>query len=137
MSLPLRQSLTRHGYAGAIQYLPAAVLQTLRRQRDPVLSRLPSAHRDTYRSQGSLVNLGDHPEFAHLIGSSEVQALIQILGPASCCWLAGYLISNPPNGPALFWHQGWWGWDHPLSDTSRLDAMKTELIRMHDDVMRE
>jgi hypothetical protein len=30
----------------------------------------------------------------------------------------GYLISKPPGGPPLFWHQDWWGWDQDLSYTS-------------------
>ena len=31
---------------------------------------------------------------------------------------SGYLISKPAKSPPLFWHQDWWGWDHPSSYTS-------------------
>lgn len=116
----LSQSLSQDGYAVAKSVLPSDLLDTLRQQRDYVLAGLSQAHCEAYQSQGGLVNLGDYPEFSHLIGSAVLQKLIQGLGPASCCWLAGYLISKPPRSPALFWHQDWWGWDHPLSYTSRL-----------------
>ena len=116
----LSQSLSQDGYAVAKSVLASDLLDTLRQQRDYVPGGLSQAHREAYQPQGSLVNLGDYPEFSHLIGSAVLQKLIQGLGPASCCWLAGYLISKSPRSPALFWHQDWWGWDHPLSYTSRL-----------------
>ena len=31
----------------------------------------------------------------------------------------GLFISKPPGGPALFWHQDWWGWRHPISRSER------------------
>lgn len=115
-----RDSLSTQGYAVVKDYLSQPLLDTLRQQRDQVLAQLPAEHRDEYKSQGSLVNLGDHPEYSHLIASSELQELLQELGLAGNRWLAGYLISKPPKSPALFWHQDWWGWDHPLSYTPRL-----------------
>lgn len=30
-------------------------------------------------------------------------------------WISGYAIVKPPGTPALWWHQDWWCWDHPLS----------------------
>jgi hypothetical protein len=33
---------------------------------------------------------------------------------------SGYLISKPAKSPPLFWHQDWWGWDHPSSYTSTI-----------------
>jgi ectoine hydroxylase-related dioxygenase (phytanoyl-CoA dioxygenase family) len=31
--------------------------------------------------------------------------------------MSGYVISKPPQSPALFWHQDWWGWNDPSSYT--------------------
>ena len=118
-----RSDLARQGYVVVKKFLDQRLLETLCEQRDAILSQLPTEHRDEYKSQGSLVNLGDHPEFSHLIGSSSVHELITDLGPGDIRWLAGYLISKPPNSPALFWHQDWWGWDHPLSYSSRLPGI--------------
>lgn len=118
-----RNALATQGYTVIKDYLSTQLLDTLREQRDQILAKLPAEHRDEYKSQGSLVNLGDHPEYSHLIASSELQDLIKDIGPGNIRWLAGYLISKPPHSPALFWHQDWWGWDHPLSYTSRLPGL--------------
>jgi hypothetical protein len=115
-----RKALANQGFVVIRNSLSQKLLETLCEQRDTVLSQLPAEHRDEYKSQGSLVNLGDHPEFSHLIGSTVIQDLITDLGPADSRWLAGYLISKPPKSPALFWHQDWWGWDHPISYTGQL-----------------
>ena len=118
-----QRALAMQGYAVVKGFLSSSFLDTLRQQSNQVLGQLPPEHRDEYKSQGSLVNLGDHPEYSNLIGSTKIQNLINDLGPADSRWLAGYLISKPPNSPALFWHQDWWGWDHPISYTSRLTGL--------------
>ena len=118
-----RKSLAVQGYAVVKDLLSESFLDTLRKQCDGVLARLPPQHRDKYKSQGSLVNLGDHPDYSQLISSLELRELMRHLGFAGERWLAGYLISKPPNSPALFWHQDWWGWDHPMSYTSRTPGL--------------
>jgi hypothetical protein len=119
----LRQDLQQDGYTIAKDLLPNGLLTKLCQQRDEVLEALSPEHRETYRSQGSLVNMGDHPEFSHLIALPQFQSLIRDLGFTNSRWLAGYLISKPPRSPALFWHQDWWGWDHPLSYTPRMPGL--------------
>jgi hypothetical protein len=118
-----RKALVSQGFVVIRNFLDQGLLDTLCEQRNAVLSQLPAEHRGEYKSQGSLVNFGDHPEFSHLIGSSKIQDLITDLGPADSRWLAGYLISKPPKSPALFWHQDWWGWDHPISYTDHLPGL--------------
>lgn len=118
-----RESLSVHGYAVIRNYLDEDFLSTLREQCAHVLDLLPQQHRDEYKSQGSLVNFGDHPEFSRVIASSELRALLRELELRNSRWLAGYLISKPPHSPSLFWHQDWWGWDHPLSYTDHLPGL--------------
>lgn len=118
-----RETLNNQGFAVVKDYLSGSMLWALSVQSDGALSALAPEHRDEYRSQGSLVNLGDHPEFSHLITSVELLNLISGLGYRSCRWLAGYLISKPANSPALFWHQDWWGWDHPISYSAQLTGI--------------
>ena len=118
-----REALETQGYAVVDRFLSEPFLDALREQSHRVLAMLPKQHRDEYKSQGSLVNLGDHPEYSRLIASPELQDLMQGLGLMETRWLAGYLISKPPKSPALFWHQDWWGWDHPLSYTSRVPGI--------------
>ena len=118
-----RTSLAVRGYTVVRGFLSDAPMDMLREQSDAVLDGLPKQHRDEYKSQGSLVNLGDHPHYSHLIASPELRELMRQLGFAGNRWLAGYLISKPPQSPALFWHQDWWGWDHPMSYTDRLPGL--------------
>jgi len=117
------QNLLQNGFSVFQNFLSESLISTLRKQRDTLLSDLSDAHRSQYRSQGSLVNFGEHPEFSHLIALPEFQKLMQGLGFDHSRWLAGYMISKPPKSPALFWHQDWWGWDHPMSYTSTIPGL--------------
>ena len=96
-------------FLGAVQEMAAAVLDTV-----------GAEHRARWRSQGSLVALADHPPFAALIAYPGLQEMFSRLGLDDTRFTSGYLISKPPGGPALFWHQDWWGWRHPISRTGRI-----------------
>jgi hypothetical protein len=82
-------------------------LATLRREKQSA--------REVVRSNGSLIHLSDNPEYADIIGSQEILALLRELGATDPRWTGGFLISKPPGGPPLFWHQDWWGWTEPES----------------------
>jgi ectoine hydroxylase-related dioxygenase (phytanoyl-CoA dioxygenase family) len=34
-------------------------------------------------------------------------------------WISGYVSIKEPRSPALWWHQDWWCWDHPVSYQKR------------------
>ena len=86
-----------------------------RRVAQNALSELDDAHRERFRSNGSLCNLAELPAFAPLIADSRIGDAIARLGGNDIRWTSGYLISKPPGGDALFWHQDWWGWGEPVS----------------------
>jgi len=117
------RELVQYGYCIVKDFLPVTLLTKLCQQRDEILERLPASHREAYKSQGSLVNFGDYPEFSHLVALPEIQSLIRGLGFIESRWLAGYLISKPAKSPPLFWHQDWWGWSHPISYTPRMPGI--------------
>ena len=50
----------------------------------------------------------------------KLKEIFRILGFDDTRFSSGYIISKPNNSPALFWHQDWWGWDHPLSYTVQI-----------------
>ena len=68
----------------------------------------------------ALIALADHPPFAALIAWPGLQTMFARLGFDDTRFTSGYIISKPPGGPALFWHQDWWGWRHPISRTRRI-----------------
>jgi len=117
------QQLKQQGFTVLRSALPEQLIASLINQRDAILDNLPTNHRQTYVSQGSLVNFGDYPQFAELIARPQFKQVMQDLGFASSVWLAGYLISKPAASPALFWHQDWWGWDHPMSYGDKLPGL--------------
>ena len=64
--------------------------------------------------------IADYPDFGMLIGNEELKEIFRKLGFDDTRFSSGYIISKPNNSPALFWHQDWWGWDHPLSYTNQI-----------------
>lgn len=79
------------------------------------LSRCPPQARDAVRSNGSMCNLASLPEYADLLAHPAILSTLRAVGAADIRWTGGYLISKPPQGPPLFWHQDWWGWDNEIS----------------------
>ncbi|MGF1625001.1 MAG: phytanoyl-CoA dioxygenase family protein [Alphaproteobacteria bacterium] len=116
----LLADLERDGFAVARGLLPPALIRHLQTESDHILPTIASEHRARNRSQGSLVQLADHPAFAPLIGSAELRAAFAGMGFRDPRFTSGYLISKPPKSPALFWHQDWWGWDDPISYTGAI-----------------
>ena len=91
-----------------------------RRAAEAALAAAGADHRAQWRSQGSLVPVADHPSFAPLIAHPGFQTMFGQLGFRGTRFSSGYVISKPPGGPALFWHQDWWGWRHPISREDRI-----------------
>ncbi len=117
---PARERLLTDGYCTFESLLDQCQLEQVRRVSDAALQRVSSAHRKENKSQGSLINISDHPGYADLIGNASAREVFRSLGFANPCFSSGYLISKPPGGPALFWHQDWWGWDDPLSYSDQI-----------------
>jgi hypothetical protein len=113
----LLDGLKRDGYALARGLLPPELVRHLQAEAARILPTIDAGHRARNRSQGSLVQLADHPSFAPLIGAPALRAAFAGMGFPDPRFTSGYLISKPPHSPALFWHQDWWGWDDPISYT--------------------
>lgn len=80
-----------------------------------IVAGISSDHRSRNRSQGSLVPVSDYPAYADLITNASDRGIFDGLGFPDPRFSSGYVISKPPNSPALFWHQDWWGWNDPIS----------------------
>jgi ectoine hydroxylase-related dioxygenase (phytanoyl-CoA dioxygenase family) len=115
-----RQELVEDGYCVFENVLDGPMLARVQGLARGVVEAIPAAHRAETRSQGSLVPVADHPAFAELIAHEPARAIFAELGFADPRFSSGYVISKPPKGPALFWHQDWWGWDDPISHTDQI-----------------
>ena len=109
------QQLCEEGYCVIERVLDDVLLDDISRLSAEALSVTSSEHRTQNRSQGSLINIADYPGYAPLIGNAKARSVFQRWSFADPRFSSGYLISKPPSGPALFWHQDWWGWDDPIS----------------------
>ena len=115
-----RHQLEEHGFCHVPAVLDPAALRATREAAGAALGTIGADHRAQWRSQGSLVPVADHAFFAPLIAHPGFQAMFGRLGFRGTRFSSGYVISKPPGGPALFWHQDWWGWQHPISREGRI-----------------
>ena len=115
-----RRQLVADGYCHVPGVLDPAALRATIEAAQAALGTVGADHRAQWRSQGSLVPIADHPSFAPLIAHPGFQEMFGQLGFPGTRFSSGYVISKPPGGPALFWHQDWWGWQHPISRDDRI-----------------
>lgn len=114
---PLRDQLEQQGFVALPRLFSDTEMDELRLKSDAVLHRTTREHRERFRSNGSLCNIAELPEYASLLADPRLLNAIGELGGEDIRWTSGYLISKPPGGAPLFWHQDWWGWDSPISYT--------------------
>ena len=118
--LAARRQLIDAGYCHVPGVLDAASLGATRDAAAAALASVGADHRAQWKSEGSLIAVADHPSFAVLIAHPGLQDMFTRLDFDGARFSSGYVISKPPGGPALFWHQDWWGWRHPISRTDRV-----------------
>jgi hypothetical protein len=105
--------LEAKGFIRAHEVLYPKTIDSLLMRAHATLFRESAEDRDAVRSNGSLIHLADNPEYADIIGSPALLELLRDCGATDPRFTGGFLISKPGNGPPLFWHQDWWGWDDP------------------------
>jgi hypothetical protein len=107
----LYTQLIEGGYCRIENLLDAELLARLQQMSDRLLDA------QGQRSTGSMVSVFDDPLFAELVSYPRALDVLYRLGFVCPRWSSGYVISKPPQSPALFWHQDWWGWDDASSYT--------------------
>jgi hypothetical protein len=103
------------GYAVIPSFVAADEIAALRTEVDAVFAA-PS-HVGMSRPGNDLLPLrwSDSP-VARLLGSRRRIGLLgDVFAPRDLRWLSAYVTSKQPFSPALWWHQDWWCWDHPVS----------------------
>ena len=50
-----------------------------------------------------------------LASAYRVQVLTEALDAHDLKWISGYVSIKEARSPALWWHQDWWCWDHPVT----------------------
>jgi hypothetical protein len=111
-----QQQLLTQGFCHFPNVLDQEVLGELVRVTDGLLDAEPAERHQKYRYQGSNINVAyQDPVFARLFAWPKTMGALASLGYDDPKWWSGYLLSKPPLGPPLYWHQDWWAWDHVRS----------------------
>ena len=108
----------QNGYCKVEGVFSKEFIQELQDECLALSKAIPDDLRQKYRSQGSLIQLLDYPYFSKVIAHNKLFDCFTGFGFRDTVFSSGYLISKPAKSPPLFWHQDWWGWDHPSSYTS-------------------
>jgi hypothetical protein len=107
----LAAELEENGFIWACSALDPDLIDSLLLRSHATLFRESAAAREAVKSNGSLIHLADNPEYADIVASPILLDLLRECGATDPRFTGGFLISKPGNGPPLFWHQDWWGWD--------------------------
>lgn len=111
-----QQQLLTQGFCHFPNVLDRQILDDLIRVTDGLLDAEPAERHHKFRYQGSNINVAyQDPVFARLFAWPKTMEALASLGYRDPKWWSGYLLSKPPLGPPLYWHQDWWAWDHPRS----------------------
>ena len=108
-----RQQLIEHGYCRFEGVLSGDMLQRLQTITERVLATQSEEKAKQARSTGSMVSVMSDPGFADLIAYPQALEVLASLGYTQPTFSDGYVISKPPQGPALFWHYDWFAWEDP------------------------
>jgi hypothetical protein len=113
------RAFERDGYAVLGRFLEPRELAALRDEVDQALAapRDPSCE----RPHNTLVPLrwDDAVVDRVLSDGARSRRLAAVLDADDLRWISGYLTLKEPGSPALWWHQDWWCWDHPISFAPR------------------
>ena len=97
----LYDQLIQDGYCRLGSILENDMLDRLRTVTDRLLDDQSAAQRST----GSMISVTEDALFAELVAYPRALESLAQLGFVHPRWSSGFVISKPPDSPALFWHQ--------------------------------
>ena len=95
------------------------MLQKLCLVSDSMIDQQDETHFIEHASQGCIISVTKHPFMAELIAYPRTLKIFTDLGFDDPKFMSGYVISKPPGGPPLRWHQDGFWWSHPVSYTAQ------------------
>ena len=86
---------------------------------DKALAEVDPDRLQRTKSPGSLIDSNDYPELADLIGNPRALAELDRMGLKDIKFWKAVIISKPPGGPRLYWHQDCLMWQDPRAYSDR------------------
>ncbi len=111
-----RDQLINDGYCVVDNVLPEPFLDELRRESDRLLDAVgPAPAKVKYQGSNLSVQGHDEPVIARLIHFQPARDALAALGLGDFAADSFViLLSKPPGGPALYWHQDYMDWNDPI-----------------------
>ena len=130
-ALHKREQLVEDGFCVVPGVLQGPFLEELRAWSDDLLARTPVPHKHRYQGSDIHVATQRRHEAGRVrdgqVWSPLVDRLVDWPPAWEACRLIGLeeqrpddsliILSKPPHGPSLYWHQDWMQWDSPASAT--------------------
>lgn len=111
-----RKQLIDDGFVIYKNVLNSELLADLRRVTTRLIDGISADDAEKYKYQGTNVKVDfQDPVFARLFALPAALDALRELGFDKPKFWSAFMLSKPPNGPPLYWHQDWWAWDEPIS----------------------
>jgi hypothetical protein len=111
-----RRQLLEDGYCTFKGVLDTDLLDELRRVTGRLIDGISAADAEKYKYQGTNVPVAyQDPVFARLFALPAALRALAALGYERPKFWSAFMLSKPPHGPPLYWHQDWWAWEEPIS----------------------
>lgn len=116
LDLDRRRQLLESGFCIFKQLLDPVLLSELQRVTDCLIAGISAEDAEKYKYQGTNVQVAyQDAAFAKLFAYPPALAALASLGFDQPKFWSAFMLSKPPHGPPLYWHQDWWAWDDPIS----------------------
>ena len=123
-----RDTLERDGFVVLKNVLGSDMLKRVNDTSNILIESDKYKHLQIDKYTGSLIPLSKSSNYAELIAHDRVLDIIRdTLGFSDIRWMSGFLISKPPKGPSLGWHQDSWYWD----DDKAYETSPAQLFAMY------
>ncbi|MDE2125734.1 MAG: phytanoyl-CoA dioxygenase family protein [Armatimonadetes bacterium] len=115
-ALKYRRQLTDDGFCVIENVVPESLLEELRVETDRLLDSVE--HPEHWKYQGSDLHVrgSENDVIDRLDKLPAARQALDAMGLVDFKSRGGFIIlSKPPGGPALYWHQDWTQWNDPIS----------------------
>lgn len=116
LDLDRRRQLLESGFCIFKQVLDRELLHELQRVTDRLIAGISAEDAEKYKYQGTNVQVAyQDGVFARLFAYPPALSALASLGFDQPKFWSAFMLSKPPHGPPLYWHQDWWAWEDPIS----------------------
>lgn len=113
------EQLKQDGYCVIEQLADDWLLTKTRNCVDKAVAALDAERRANAKAPGTLINSYGYPELADLIGNPRALYELARMGLEDVKFWKAVIISKPPGGPRLYWHQDCLMWQDPRAYSER------------------